>query len=118
MTISAVRTASISYSGGDTTAGTGISTSSTNADAPMAGAQLVNLSSGFNTVTLPTGHTIYGVDITPPSGNTTTLTLKGITGDTGVPLHLTKTTSVAFAAGTTTFGLTTGGAMAVSLSYW
>ena len=118
MTITAVRTSSVSYSGDAAQAGTGVSTSSTNSAAPMIGAQVVNLSSGFNTITLPTGFTIYGVDFTPASGNTATLTLKGVTGDTGVPLHLTKTASISFASGTTTFGITAGAATSATLSYW
>ena len=118
MSVTAVRTTSVNYSGDEATAGTGISQSSTNTDAPSIGSSLVNLASGFNTITLPTGHTVYGVTITPPSGNTTTLTLKGVTGDTGIPLHLTKASSVSFASATTTFGLTAGAGMSVKIAYW
>jgi hypothetical protein len=118
MSVTAVRTIGITYSGDETTAGTGTTSSSTNSDAPGEGAYLVNLASGFNTITIPTGHTVYGVDIYPPSGNSTALTLKGITGDTGIPLHVTKATSIAFVTGATTFGLTTGSAMSVRLAYW
>ena len=119
MSVTAVRSISVAYSGDESAVGAGTGpVQSTNSDAPSAGAYLVNLSSGFNTITLPTGKTVYGVDIYPPSGNTTTLTLKGITGDTGVALHLTKPTSIAFASSVTTFGITTGGAMAVRLAYW
>jgi hypothetical protein len=71
---------------------------------------ILTLASGFNTITLPTGgSTVKGAIIVPPSGNTQTLTLKGITGDTGVPLHKTDPCSITFETGTTTFGLTAGG---------
>ena len=119
MSVTAVSTMSISYSGDEAAVGAGTEpTQITNSDAPSAGAYLVNLSSGFNQITIPTGHTVYGVDIYPPSGNTTTLTLKGLTGDTGIPLSLTRPNRITFASGATTFGLTTGGAMAVRLAYF
>lgn len=118
MSITAVFTGGASYSGDESTAGTATTASSTNSDAPDFGARLVNLSSGFNTITLPTGHTVYGVSIFPPSGNSTSLTLKGITGDTGIPLHVTKASHIALVTGATTFGLTAGSAMSVRLAYW
>tara|TARA_R110000868_G_scaffold395456_1_gene667128 strand:- start:4 stop:357 length:354 start_codon:yes stop_codon:yes gene_type:complete len=68
------------------------------------------LSAGANTITLPTGgSTVRGATIIPPSGNTQTLTLKGVTGDTGVPLHKTDPCSISFESGSTTFCLTAGG---------
>lgn len=51
------------------------------------------LSSGNNTITPPTG--AQAVTIVMPSGNTTLVTLKGVNGDTGIPLHLTDPTSIA-----------------------
>jgi hypothetical protein len=47
---------------------------------------------GANTITAPvvTGIVVTGLTIIPPSGNTNLITLKGIAGDTGVPLHLTN----------------------------
>src|SRR5712672_2440886 len=68
--------------------------------------QLVNLASGANTITVPTS--ARAVTIIPPSGNITTITLKGVTGDTGVSLHLTDPTSIGL-NGVTTFCLTAGG---------
>lgn len=118
MSITAVKTSSVAYSGDAAQAGTGVTTSSTNSDAPMIGAMLVNLTAIFNPITVPTGHTIYGVDITPATGNTASLTLKGITSDTGIPMHPTKTTSLAFASSTPTFGITSNGVTTVTLSYW
>lgn len=40
------------------------------------------LTTGANTITVPTGS--VAVIITPPSGSVVVLTLKGVTGDTGV----------------------------------
>jgi hypothetical protein len=65
---------------------------------------------GANTVTAPTGgSTPTAVTIIPPAGNVQTITLKGVTGDTGVALHLTDPTTIALAASVTTFVLTVGG---------
>jgi len=51
---------------------------------------LVSLGTTGNTITAPTG--AKGVTILPPAGNTTKITLKGVTGDTGVDLHPTDPT--------------------------
>ncbi len=56
--------------------------------------------------------------ILPPTGNTQTLTLKGVTGDTGVGLHLTDPTSVALASSFTTCCLTAGGTITGLRIYW
>lgn len=58
---------------------------------------LVTLASGANTITPPsvTGTTATALTIIPPAGNATLITLKGVTGDTGVPLHKTDPTSIA-----------------------
>lgn len=52
---------------------------------------------GANTITAPiiSGLVVTGLLIIPPAGNTSLITLKGVTGDTGVPLHLTDPTSLA-----------------------
>jgi hypothetical protein len=52
--------------------------------------------------------------IIPPSGNVVTLTLKGITGDTGVGLHLTQPTSLALATGAA-FGITAGATVTIRI---
>ena len=66
--------------------------------------ELKTLASGANTITVPTGgSTPKAVTIVPPSGNTVVLTLKGVTGDTGVPLHLTDPTSIGLGSAVTTF---------------
>lgn len=60
--------------------------------------------SGFQAVAVPAGAT--GCVISPPAGNVVGLTLKGITGDTGIPMHLTNPQVLTFASGVTTFGIT------------
>lgn len=71
----------------------------------------VNLASGANTISVPTagGVTAVGVWIIPPSGNAQTLTLKGVTGDTGVGLHPTNPAFVSLASGASSFVITAGG---------
>jgi hypothetical protein len=72
--------------------------------------EIKTLASGANTITVPTGGaTPKGVIIVPPSGNTQTLTLKGVTGDTGVALHATDPSYVSLAATQANFCLTAGG---------
>jgi hypothetical protein len=41
------------------------------------------------------GVNITGLTIIPPAGNTSVMTLKGVAGDTGIPLHVTDPTSIA-----------------------
>ena len=74
--------------------------------------QVIDLISGFNSITIPTGGSSVpiGVIIRPPSGNVATLTLKGVTGDTGVGLHATNPTFVTLVAGAA-FGITAGAAV-------
>lgn len=58
-----------------------------------------SLAVGANTITLPTGgSTVLGATIIPPAGNTATLTLKGIAGDTGIVIHKTDPTVITFDA--------------------
>lgn len=52
--------------------------------------QSLTLASGANTITIPTWAT--GMLIIPNTSNAVGLTLKGVTGDTGVPLSLTNPT--------------------------
>jgi hypothetical protein len=75
----------------------------------------VDLSSGANTISVPTGTTL--VIIVPPTTNTQTLTLKGVTGDTGVQLKKTKPTILAWQTGSS-FVLTAGASIAgVEISF-
>ena len=69
----------------------------------------VDLANGANTITPPTGAT--ACTIVPPSGNTTSITLKGVTGDTGHRIHNTDPTSIGIFAAASTFVLTAGAAI-------
>lgn len=75
----------------------------------------VGLSSGANTVTVPTGCTL--VIIVPPTTNTETITLKGVSGDTGRQISKTRPTILAWETGTD-FVLTTSGAVAAAEIYF
>lgn len=70
--------------------------------------ELINLSSGFNSLTIPKGGSTQptAVTIIPPAANTVALTLKGVTGDTGIPIHLTDPTTIAIPSSSTTIGIT------------
>ena len=57
--------------------------------------QILTLSSGDNTITPPSGGTTpVGVIIIPPASNPNVITLKGVGGDTGVPIHKTLQTKL------------------------
>lgn len=77
------------------------------------------LTTGANTITAPTGGTTpTAATILPPSTNTATIILKGVTGDTGVGLHLTDPTTIALAFDTATFVLTVSAGIAGLRIYW
>lgn len=77
------------------------------------------LSSGANTITVPTGgSTVKGATIVPPTTNVQTIILKGVTGDTGVGLHATDYSSISLVSGQTTFCLTAGGTITGLKIYW
>lgn len=73
-----------------------------------------DLAPGFNAFTIPVaGATVpTAVTIIPPSANVQTMTLKGVTGDTGIPINRSNPTSVALATTATTFGITAGSTIA------
>jgi hypothetical protein len=80
-----------------------------NDDAPGA-IDMLTLASGANTVNVPGGgSTVTGATIIPPAGNTQSIVLKGVTGDTGIRLHDTDPTSIALDSSVTSFVLTAGG---------
>lgn len=88
------------------------------ADNEVSPAQVtfVDLASGLNTITVPISATTVAtlptaVTIIPPVGNTSSITLKGVTGDTGVRIHNTDPTSIALDSSVTTFALTAGAAI-------
>lgn len=69
--------------------------------------ELKTLASGANTITVPTSGTALptAVTIVPPVGNTVALTLKGVSGDTGIALHLTDPTSLSLKSTVVSFVL-------------
>ena len=79
-----------------------------------------NLTTGANTITIPTAPTTpTGVIMYPPAGNTQTITVKGITGDTGLPISPTAPFAWGFpAAPPANFVLTVGGNINGFLFRW
>lgn len=81
--------------------------------------EIISLASGANTITVPTGGTVpKAVTIIPPTGNQDTLTLKGVTGDTGIALHLTDPFTLSLATTVTDFCITAGDDMDGVRLYW
>jgi len=99
MSVTSKRVVSISFTG-DVNAPNLDYPAADNASSPGIITETV-LALGANTITVPTG--FKGFTIIPPSGNTTLITLKGVTGDTGVPLHLTDPTSIGLDSTESTF---------------
>lgn len=82
-----------------------------NTDSP-ASIEIKTLSSGNNTITVPTGgSTVRACTIEPPTGNTVAMILKGANGDTGVALHDTDPTSIAIDGAVTTFVINVDGTL-------
>lgn len=75
-----------------------------NNTASPATVELVVLADGANTITVPDGAT--ACTITKPTDNATSLTLKGVTGDTGIRLHNTDPDTIAIHSSVTTFVIT------------
>lgn len=116
MSTTATRVTTITYSG----AVTGVQTISAASNAASPGStQIINLASGANTINAPTGgSTPVSLTIQPPVGNVVTLTLKGVTGDTGIPLHLTDSCTVSLAASFSSLCLTAGNTVTGVVLYW
>ena len=107
MAVKSVRTQTIVFSGD--VVGTEISTAATNTNAGGVVELKTITGAAFQAFTVPTfGAVPPSCTIIPPAGNTASLTLKGVTGDTGFALHLTDPSVVSLASTTTTFGITTG----------
>lgn len=107
MAVTSNRNIDVSLSGDETASFT--SSAAVNVTSPGQ-MQVVTLASGANTITIPTGgSTPTCCTILKPSGNTTSITLKGVTGDTGVRLHNTDPDSISVDISfQTTFVLTAG----------
>lgn len=118
MALTAVTTTSTVYSGGEVASSNEVTQSNTNTNATATGAANYDLSSGFNSITVPTSYHVDGFTLFPPSGNTTSITLKGITGDTGIRLHNTMASQIAINSSVTAIGITTGAAVTVRIAWW
>lgn len=89
-----------------------------NADSPAA-VELKTLSSGNNTITVPTAGTVpTAVTIVPPSDNATAITLKGVNGDTGIRIHDTDPTTIALDDSVATFVLNAADTVTGIRLYW
>jgi hypothetical protein len=80
--------------------------------------QVINLASGVNTITPPSGIVVAAVTIIPPVGNVSTITFKGVGGDTGVALHKTDPSSIALDTTVATFVLQAGAAINSVVLIW
>lgn len=79
-------------------------------DSPLGSVQIVNLTTGFNSIAIPTGCTFYKVQL--PNGNSQAVTLKGVTGDAGILITPAGGRIVLMpTSGQTTIGLTAAGAV-------
>ena len=116
MAATATRVTTITYSGD--TVGTQTISAASNAASP-ASVEIKTLTSGANTITLPTGgSTVVSCTIVPPTSNTVSITVKGVSGDTGFRLHNTDPTTVTFHSTVTTFVITTGDVITGLRLYW
>lgn len=61
---------------------------------------IVTLAIGNNTISVPvvSGLDATALTIIPPAGNVNTIILKGVAGDTGIPLHLTDPLVISLAS--------------------
>lgn len=80
----------------------------------------LTLSSGANTINVPVGGGTVptAVTIVPPNGNAVALTLKGSSGDAGIALNLTDSTTIALASSVTSFVLNAGATVTGLRLYW
>jgi len=117
MAVQSTRSTVITYTGDVT--GTEEVDAAANTASPGA-ITIQALASGFNSISVPasTGVTVKAVTIVPPAGNTTSIILKGVTGDTGIQLHDTDPTTVSLDDSVTAIGLTAGAAIQGVRFYW
>lgn len=94
MSITSARTIGITFSGEQQYSIVDSRLNVSNTTSPGVN-ELKALTTGTNTITVPAAGTVpTAVTIIPPTGNTNAMTLKGASGDTGVPLHKTVPSSV------------------------
>lgn len=116
MAIESTRTTAIDFTGGVIFGQT--LAAGANSNSPGM-SELRTLLSGFNSITVPTSGTVpTAVTIIPPSGNTTSIILKGVSGDTGIRLHNTDPTTIAINSTVVTIGLTAGASISGVRFIW
>lgn len=101
MSITATRTVTVGFSG-DIAYGPQPFSALDNLVSPGQ-TDLTSFVSGANTITAPvvSGVVVTGLTIIPPAGNTTAMTMKGVSGDSGFPIHKTDPTSIGIDTGFT-----------------
>lgn len=110
------RTSTITF-GGDVVSSHTV-TAAQNTDSP-ASVEIKTLASGANTITVPTGGTVpTACTIVPPVANTTNITLKGVTGDTGIQLHDSDPSTISLDSTVTSFVLTAAAQITDVRLYW
>lgn len=109
MSVTSNRSVGITFSGDEAASWTNSAAQNTSSPGMI---QVVTLALGANTVTVPTGGTVpVACTILKPSGNTTSITLKGVTGDTGVRLHNTDPDTISIDPSVVSFVLTAGASL-------
>lgn len=116
MATNATRTITIAYTGDVN----GTETLAAAANAVTPGSVTIHtLSAGDNTITVPTGgSTVKGATIVPPAGNAQQITLKGVGGDTGVPISKLDPTSIGFETAPVNFILNAAGTVTGLRIFW
>lgn len=116
MAVSSTRTIAIVYTGD--VVGSEAPAAATNTASPGQ-IQIITLASGNNTITVPSGgSTPVACTIVKPSTNTTAITLKGVTGDTGIRLHDTDPDVVSINSSVTSFVLNAGAEIIGVRLFW
>jgi|SRR5215469_14413242 len=111
MSLTSSRRAIVEFNGDYTL--TAVNEAADNANTPAAISDIA-LITGANTITPPTG--VTGVTLLMPAGNTAIVTLKGVSGDTGVALHITDPSSIGL-NGSSTFVLSASAGVTVRLMW-
>lgn len=113
MAISARRTESYQFTG-DVTFNYSVTTVANAASPGVVAVQV--LTTGANTITAPVSPLIpQFVTIIPPSGNTVQLTLKGVSGDTGIALHDTQPSTIAIETSVASFVINAASGVTIRL---
>jgi hypothetical protein len=114
MAKTAIPTSAVVVTGDGLTLNQAVSGSTNVAAAPPG---TVTLANGFTAITVPSGFTINGVMIVPPSGSVVTKTLKGVTGDTGIVLQ-TSAPSMIPVQSSSSIGITANAAEVCQLVWY